>query len=101
MEKDFVWNQTEFNMSLQDYLELQLGPKHLALTTVIPLTVVLVLIFIAGVVGNVCVCLVIIRNHSMHTATNYYLFSLAVSDLTLLILGKQKKGWKNVNVVLR
>jgi hypothetical protein len=24
----------------------------------------------------------------MHTATNYYLFSLAVSDLTLLLLGK-------------
>jgi len=81
-------NETWFNMSLDEYLESQLGPKHLALSTVVPLTVVLLVIFIAGVVGNVCVCLVIIKNQSMHTATNYYLFSLAVSDLTLLILGK-------------
>ena len=34
------------------------------------------------------VCLVIVKNKSMHTATNYYLFSLAISDLMILVLGK-------------
>lgn len=29
----------------------------------------------------------IARNKCMHTATNYYLFSLAVSDLLLLVSG--------------
>uniref|UniRef100_T1H2J1 G-protein coupled receptors family 1 profile domain-containing protein n=1 Tax=Megaselia scalaris TaxID=36166 RepID=T1H2J1_MEGSC len=43
-------------------------------------------IFVTGVVGNVIVCIVIVRNSTMHTATNYYLFSLAVSDLLFLLL---------------
>lgn len=46
-------------------------------------------IFLAGILGNLITCLVIYRNKSMHTATNYYLFNLAISDLTLLILGKR------------
>jgi len=34
-----------------------------------------------GVIGNVTTCVVIARNSYMHTATNYYLFSLAISDM--------------------
>ncbi|XP_050346613.1 pyrokinin-1 receptor-like isoform X2 [Nymphalis io] len=45
------------------------------------------LIFITGLFGNLFTCVVIIRNKSMHTATNYYLFSLAISDLLLLVSG--------------
>ncbi len=52
------------------------------------MTIIYVIMFITGVTGNVAVCLVIIKNRSMHTATNYYLFSLAVSDLVILLLGK-------------
>jgi len=44
-------------------------------------------IFITGVIGNLLVCIVIIRHSAMHTATNYYLFSLAVSDLLYLLFG--------------
>lgn len=51
------------------------------------LTVIYVIIFITGVLGNVVTCIVIARNKGMHTAVNYYLFSLAVSDLLLLISG--------------
>ncbi|XP_076173939.1 pyrokinin-1 receptor [Ptiloglossa arizonensis] len=54
---------------------------------VLPITVVYAVIFFTGVIGNVSTCVVIARNKSMHTATNYYLFSLAVSDLLLLISG--------------
>ena len=53
-----------------------------------PMTAIYVTLFLTGVVGNVAVCVVIIRNRSMHTATNYYLFSLAVSDLVILLLGE-------------
>jgi hypothetical protein len=54
---------------------------------VIPITVIYVIIFVTGFVGNISTCIVISRNKSMHTATNYYLFSLAVSDFMLLISG--------------
>lgn len=77
-----------FNCSLQEYLVYMLGPQQLALSVAVPITVVYVLIFVTGVVGNVSVCIVIVRHPSMRTATNYYLFSLAVSDLTLLLLGE-------------
>lgn len=54
---------------------------------VLPITVIYTVIFLTGLIGNVSTCVVIARNKSMHTATNYYLFSLAVSDLLLLISG--------------
>ena len=69
------------------YLLRNWGPKHLPLDIVVPITIVYVTIFVTGLVGNVAVCAVIIRNSSMHTATNCYLFSLAVSDLTVLLFG--------------
>ena len=53
----------------------------------IPITVIYAVILLTGLVGNVSTCVVIARNKHMHTATNYYLFSLAVSDLLLLVSG--------------
>lgn len=84
-----VMNFSHFlNLSEEEYLQLQLGPKHLPLRLVIPITVVYVFIFVMGVFGNVVTCWVILRNPIMQTATNYYLFSLAVSDVMLLVLGE-------------
>ena len=51
------------------------------------MTFVYVTIFLTGMAGNMAVCLVIVKHRSMHTATNYYLFSLAMADLVILILG--------------
>ncbi|XP_054724055.1 neuropeptides capa receptor-like [Uloborus diversus] len=65
----------------------RLGPQRDPLSTVIPMTVVYAAILMTGVIGNVCTCIVIARKGYMHTATNYYLFSLAISDLLLLVLG--------------
>ncbi|XP_066994782.2 pyrokinin-1 receptor-like [Anabrus simplex] len=62
-------------------------PVREPLYIVIPITVLYSIIFLTGVVGNVVTCIVISRNKHMHTATNYYLFSLAVSDLLLLVTG--------------
>ncbi|PSN51176.1 Pyrokinin-1 receptor [Blattella germanica] len=68
-------------------MTLMLGPVRDPLYIVIPITILYALIFLTGVVGNVVTCIVIARNKHMHTATNYYLFSLAVSDLLLLVSG--------------
>ena len=64
-----------------------LGPRREALYKVIPMTVVYCVIFVTGVIGNVCTCLVIARTKYMQTVTNYYLFNLAVADLLVLLLG--------------
>ncbi|GJQ87690.1 GPRGHP2 [Trypoxylus dichotomus] len=72
---------------VQWFLLASRGPQRQPLEIALPLTIINVAIFVTGLLGNVAVCLVIIRHPSMHTATNYYLFNLAVSDLTLLIFG--------------
>lgn len=63
------------------------GAQRDPLAIVVPVTVVYCLIFLTGVVGNISTCIVIKKNRSMHTATNYYLFSLAISDFMLLLSG--------------
>lgn len=45
------------------------------------------LILITGIVGNVLACVVIVTIQNMHTPANCYLFSLAISDLLLLVSG--------------
>ncbi|XP_004697156.2 neuromedin-U receptor 2 [Echinops telfairi] len=71
--------------STEDYLTFLCGPRRSPLF--LPVTVVYALIFAVGVVGNLLVCVVILRHQAMKTPTNYYLFSLAVSDLLVLLLG--------------
>ncbi|PBC34776.1 Neuropeptides capa receptor [Apis cerana cerana] len=67
--------------------EINSVPHRDSLHIVIPVTIIYVSIFVTGIIGNISTCIVIARNKSMHTATNYYLFSLAVSDLLLLASG--------------
>ncbi|KAK3738027.1 hypothetical protein RRG08_067194, partial [Elysia crispata] len=66
---------------------IDIGPSRKALTIVIPITIIYTIIFITGIIGNVCTCVVIVKNKYMRTVTNYYLFNLSVSDLLLLIIG--------------
>jgi hypothetical protein len=73
---------------LSAFLDTHLGLRYRSLVESVALTVVYVAILVTGVVGNVCTCLVVAVNGHMHTATNYYLFSLAVSDALTLVLGK-------------
>lgn len=55
---------------------------------ILSITIIYVIIFVAGLLGNVITCTVISRNKCMQTATNYYLFNLAISDLLLLLSGE-------------
>ena len=77
------------SQNLSDAVDLlaQLGPKRVVLYKAVPITITYCIIFIMGIVGNVCTCVVIAKNRYMQTATNYYLFNLAVSDLLVLLLG--------------
>lgn len=59
-----------------------------SLSIILPISVCYLVIFITGILGNVITCFVIAKNKTMHTATNYYLFNLAVSDFLVLIFGE-------------
>ena len=61
-------------------LELLLGPRRQDVSIAITMTVIYGIVFVAGLIGNMSTCVVIARNHYMHTSTNCYLFNLAVSD---------------------
>ncbi|XP_045778225.1 neuropeptides capa receptor-like [Maniola jurtina] len=80
-------NLSVFDCSEDEMLWCMMGPRRLPLSRIVPITGCLLLIFVTGVVGNVAVCVVIVRHPAMHTDTNYYLFSLALSDLLLLLFG--------------
>ncbi|CAH1773206.1 unnamed protein product [Owenia fusiformis] len=84
---DNVINDSLSNISIEESLFIALGPRRQSLLKVIPITVVYCIIFITGIVGNICTCLVVARNKYMQTATNYYLFNLAIADLLMLVLG--------------
>ncbi|KAK5981644.1 hypothetical protein GCK32_019456, partial [Trichostrongylus colubriformis] len=73
--------------NISSYVLAVMGNRCQSKAIVIPTVITYSLIFIIGTVGNICTCIVIVRNKSMHTHTNFYLFSLALSDLLVLFLG--------------
>ncbi|XP_048356010.1 neuromedin-U receptor 1 [Sphaerodactylus townsendi] len=73
------------NMTAEQLRIRYLGPRRSGFF--IPICTTYLLIFVVGAVGNTLTCLVIIQHRIMRTPTNYYLFSLAVSDLLVLLLG--------------
>ena len=88
---NLTWNTTSTTVSAFDenaFLTKYLGPRYIDLPLLVTLTIIYSTVFISGTLGNIVTCIVIARNRNMHTATNYYLFSLAVSDLCTLVLGK-------------
>ncbi|KAM9315931.1 neuromedin-U receptor 1 [Gastrophryne carolinensis] len=78
-------NQTDCNLTVEELLFKYLGPRRSNYFT--PICVIYLLIFAVGAVGNTLTCIVIIKHKIMRTPTNYYLFSLAISDLLILLLG--------------
>jgi len=81
-------NNTTFSEAV--YLQTHLGSRYRSHAELLALSVVYAIILITGVVGNLATCVVITWNSHMHTATNYYLFSLAISDTITLVLGKMQ-----------
>nr|BAO01079.1 neuropeptide GPCR A29 [Nilaparvata lugens] len=93
MEEDISCNELINNLTrlrnetIDEFLERAMGPKQLGLDILLPVSVTYVLIFATGVLGNVAVCVVIFRTDELKSATNFYLISMALSDLSLLLLG--------------
>ncbi|KAK6737740.1 hypothetical protein RB195_020068 [Necator americanus] len=73
--------------NVSSYVVNAMGSRCLSDAILIPTAITYSIIFIVGTIGNICTCLVVIRNKSMHTHTNVYLVSLALSDLLVLFLG--------------
>ncbi|CAH2211179.1 jg20098 [Pararge aegeria aegeria] len=80
-DEEFLFNTTNDTAHSSGFSEPD------SLNIIVPLSITYAIIFVAGVLGNISTCVVIARNRSMHTATNFYLFSLAISDLLLLVCG--------------
>ncbi|CAJ0565674.1 unnamed protein product, partial [Mesorhabditis spiculigera] len=78
----------EYADSNISYLVLSwMGERCPSPSIMYPTVVIYGLILLLGLVGNICTCIVIIVNKNMHNPTNYYLLSLALSDILILILG--------------
>lgn len=91
----------EMCLSEEEYLARYLGP--LRAPVFLPVCVTYLIIFIVGVLGNSLTCAVILRYKVMQTPTNYYLLSLAVSDLLVLLLGmplELYEMWQNYPFLL-
>uniref|UniRef100_A0A452UKX3 Neuromedin U receptor 1 n=1 Tax=Ursus maritimus TaxID=29073 RepID=A0A452UKX3_URSMA len=75
----------DLNLTDEELRLKYLGPQQTELF--VPICTLYLLIFVVGAVGNGLTCTVILRHKAMRTPTNYYLFSLAVSDLLVLLVG--------------
>jgi len=80
-------NWTSCHFDEADYIRTYLGWRYRSVCESATLTVVYATILLTGVVGNVSTCVVIATNRAMHSPTNFYLLSLAVSDVLTLCLG--------------
>lgn len=61
------------------------GDSLFPTSTLIPVTIICLLLFIVGVTGNTMTILLIQRFKDMKTTTNLYLSSMAVSDLVIFL----------------
>ena len=46
------------------------------------------MVFFSGILGNLSVIAVVVRSKGLHSAMNYYLISLAIADILIIILGE-------------
>ena len=77
-------------------LQIDLGPHlfhHIACDQALlwAMTIFYVIVFVTGILGNMSVIVVIIKSKGLHCAMNYYLVSLALADILIIILGNL--GW--------
>jgi hypothetical protein len=86
------FNKTLFNDTSSFDLELfvigYLGKQRGEISRIALLTVVYMILYITGVLGNSLTFLVIYKNAYMRTVTNCYLMNLALCDLLTISVGK-------------
>ncbi|XP_075974555.1 neuromedin-U receptor 1-like isoform X2 [Anticarsia gemmatalis] len=78
-------NETDYTM-LEDWSGfVKMALRDEPYSAKIIFSVSLLIVFVASLVGNILTCIVIYHDKTMHTATNYYLFNLAISDLLVTV----------------
>lgn len=77
----------EGNSSYSEFLSLAIGrTKSLGYFTGFVLSIIFCLEFIFGVVGNVSVCIIMMKRRFLHTDINAYHASLAVADVLRVLI---------------
>ena len=90
IQKSEITSLSNSTLNREKFLEERYGVRKKDPSFIFYMSTVYILILVCGILGNVSTCFVIFINNCMHTTTNYYLFSLAVSDVLSLITGKNK-----------
>ena len=82
------WNEfTEEEQHM--FLEKVIGPqKKYGNNKIWIPTIFYSIVSILGIPGNILTCMTIMTNSYMRTASNYFIFNLAVTDLITLLGGK-------------
>jgi 7 transmembrane receptor (rhodopsin family) len=93
-----IQNSTVPVTNLSDFLAEYLGNRYHSNAEAVALTIVYCIVLITGVVGNVATCVVVASNKYLHTPTNYYLVSLAVSDALAVVLGWCELFHEDINL---
>ncbi|XP_061725790.1 pyrokinin-1 receptor-like [Cydia pomonella] len=88
--EDFKSNISRISRIVNDstfLLHVDFGPHRDPMYILLPITIIYSVIFATGLFGNIITCTVIVRDRTMHTTTNCYLFNLAISDIIFLLFG--------------
>ncbi|XP_075978872.1 neuropeptide Y receptor type 2-like [Anticarsia gemmatalis] len=85
-------NYTELYATDKNNLTASLTPTQISYENIISnkivqaiFCVIYTIIFVLGLLGNILVCFVVIRNKAMQTVTNLFISNLALSDILLCI----------------
>ena len=78
-------------------LEVDQGPQRMAKGSAVSLTIYYCFLFTVGVPGNLLTCLIICTNSYMRTPSNFFLVSLALTDLLSIIYGEINLKSSNKN----
>lgn len=81
-------NDSDDSFDPKSFVISYLGEQRGDIGRVVVLTVVYMIVYMSGVLGNSLTFLVIYKNPYMRTVTNCYLMSLALSDLLTISVGK-------------
>ncbi|GBP75490.1 Pyrokinin-1 receptor [Eumeta japonica] len=74
-------NETDDDIDIELWKTFLEKTMKTSLNMDIFIALVMVVIFIVSIIGNSVTCLVIYYDRTMHTATNFYLLNLSLSDL--------------------
>jgi hypothetical protein len=91
---------SDLNSTEKDaYLQQAHGPRELDRRLAVPMTVFYVVLFFAGIPGNLLTCLIIIWNSYMRAPPNFFLFNLAVADIITLSVGKKDSTRHSLSII--